>query len=275
MKTKHILRLENSLQCLGEINSYANEVLGESVKTYVKNNCTFCDSDNINWLPRKSIFTKFTEAARNYYGFIAAFHCCKPTSLQPYMDKGLITHSKESFVDFFSEKFPYISSSIIETAVDAVEISRPKEASKIWFTISSCEVVEDSGDFLARGGEYPRMVVGKISEITGLDSLLDTFEAEGYPTVFEANLPLDYLGFQFESIARNLLSTWGNSLLNLDENDCSSQKGAVYITRNLDPKYLVRHYHPGCFRDPYLRSNTINSKTSCPWCIHYYKTDIK
>jgi hypothetical protein len=146
-------------------------------------------------------------------------------------------------------------------------MSRPKEASKIWFTISSCEAIENSGDFLARGGEYPRLVVGKISEITGLDTLLDIFEADGYPTIFEVNLPLDYLGIQFESIAKKLLSTWGNSLLNLDENDCSNQKGAVYITRHLDPKYLVRYYHPSFFRDPHSRLDVINIKTSCPWCI--------
>jgi len=250
---------------LHAVDAYAGDILDSTVREHVLRRRSYCDSDDLTWLPSRTIQPSFVDAFVHYYSSIRAFHGCRPLDVATYSRNGFVGHAAERLKKEFLDRFPHVPDEILRLAAQELDISRATERAKTWFVLTERELTENCGSYIIHGSEYLAALAKGVSRLLrGIDYFYE-LQNTGYPTIIEVELPVSYLPVpQLNSIAREILSAWGRRITKLGTSSTSTP--CVSIHQSLEPQYVVGHTHPKEVRDPYRMLRRAMSPTTCPSC---------
>lgn len=246
------------------ITNYAGGILDRNVQQHIRRSRSYCDSDDLRWLPLETIAPEFFDAFSTYYTSIRAFHGCRPLNVEAYLESGFSGHSAARLKEEFLFRFPEVHRDVVYLAAKELDHSREGEHNKTWFVLTETELIERCGTYIVHGSEYLAALAQRVSQLTHDVDYFTALQNSGYPTIIEVELPLEYLPeAQLRVIAGELLSSWGRTIT---KRPFGSAVPCVSIWRPLAAQHITGHTHPAKVRDGYRLSPRTMNPLECPAC---------
>ena len=253
---------------LNEAAEYGQQTLTESVLTSLRQDPPVGFwSDDLSWFPRPEAELELAGAFTGYYTHIQAYHACRPTNVSSYYRHGLVGQNPELVVADFRTIFADVDDDLLDRAIDAMSHRGDAEKGEIYFACSRDHLVDDCGHYLIQGSEYMMSLAARLCEYCPLDEDYRLrLRQIGIPTVFEANLPVNYIPeLQLQALMKVIIAEWAYS--HIPHEDHGEDEMCFVLHRDLEPEYISSHYHPSQIPDPHFRCQPfVNSFTQCEFC---------
>jgi hypothetical protein len=182
----------------------------------------------------------------------AAFHACRPASLESYYENGLQLADHASLTAaarkiFVTDEFREISA----TEFDAItnKISQIDNR-KTYAVLDDDELVRFCGHYLIYGSEHIGGIAASLIK-DGRRDYRQILKRFGKPTVFRLELPREFIPpDQLLELAESLTQT-AEDFVGCEEPPYLSW--SFIFDRAVPSEYVVSHYHPEAVPDPLLR----------------------
>jgi hypothetical protein len=192
---------------------------------------------------------------QKHYDRLQAFHSSSPVDIESFYSNGLKRLNVETEAqlakEVISKNFGDISN---EDFIKAIGHTKHEaRENRVFFEANEKLLIEHCGHYLLYGSEYRVAIAASLGDIkkTGID-YRQAFKGAGKPTVFICNVPFKY-------IPTEMLCELSGSIIEVifkmlqDKKFMHPAAGhsfGFYIDRDLEPEYIVGHYHPSNVRDP-------------------------
>lgn len=253
---------------LAEVARYARTLLTSRVQAKIAKSRPECWSDNFNWLPVIDGENRFAAAFASYYRYVRAFHGCRPIDLQSYFVDGLRGQTAEAIEAQFLALFQDVPKSALLEVIARFQDRKESERGRFWVVLDENELMESCGHYLIQGSEYLMALAASLCQLIPGEDYRLRLRSSGTPTVFELHIPIGYLSpHEINDLSRLVLAAWGERTaqrpLGMEHVPC------LTVRRTVEAKYLVKHIHPKCIRDPHFGHTLyLNERTECPHCAN-------
>jgi hypothetical protein len=213
---------------------------------------------------------KLIETVIKKFTYFRSYHGCRPFSIESYFRDGLRVLSRDRLARYAFELFEG-TISYEDLILRAQKADLQTRLGNVYFTAEAEELVSECGHYLIYGGEALSCLWHDGNG--GINHLFADCQArhreKGIPTVFECDVPIEWLPNAFRKELANTLVTYHLKLESekpVPVNDWSRNWGH-YISRDLPPRLIRSHFHPANIPDPLRLCITYkNSQTRCPMC---------
>jgi hypothetical protein len=187
------------------------------------------------------------EGLRTRYGFLRAYHGCRPVSLAPYYEKGLLPSSPAELQIIARSIFSNsegIEKAIVDLANDDRYSYEEHNSGKIFFCLTPEELTEDCGHYLLSGSEYLQAVAVRVNQQHVLRS-------RGKATLLECDIPMENIGDEWTlCLAGEILQQIGEGFLRQPLGSAGSSFG-FWTAVPLLPENIVGVTHPTGIPNPH------------------------
>ncbi len=140
---------------MANIQHYANDLLGPSIRNRIAQDRPKCWSDDMSWLPdSEDIVPEFISRFTTYYGYFKGFHGCRPLTLSSYYEQGLVGQNSAELFAIFREIFSDVPQDKIDRVVEQFSDRGLRERGAIWFVGDDASLIEDCGHYAIQGSEF-------------------------------------------------------------------------------------------------------------------------
>lgn len=213
-------------------------------------------SDNLAWLDNTVAKVKgyhpdtkalLAEGLNAHYGFLRAYHGCRPVALAPYYEKGLLPSSPAELQTIARSIFSNsesIEKAIVELATDDRYSYEEHNSGKIFFCLTPEELTEDCGHYLLSGSEYLQAVAVRVNQ-------RHVLRTRGKATLLECDIPMEDIGDEWIlCLAGEILQQIGEGILRRPLGSAGSSFG-FWTKVPLLPQNIVGVTHPTGIPNPH------------------------
>lgn len=262
-----VLDFQSSEKLLSDLRSYAGDIFSPKlVRKLQRKKIDGCWSDNMAWTTIEDIDQILLDRVCCYYSAIKGYHGCRPLSLEPYYQCGLKGQSSEEITKKFLELFSDVDSSALKAAINEMKDRGEREKGSIFFVTHYDDLIDWCGHYLIHGSEYLMALAVRLQQFAKGEQFSNRLKKVGIPTIIEVNIPLSHIGQScLLELCREIIAHWGSRFLLNEESDLTNT--SIVTHRTIDPKQIIRHFHPKWIRDPHSGFTTyVNQHESCPQC---------
>jgi hypothetical protein len=198
------------------------------------------------------------------YTHIRGYHACRPIDFDSYYKNGLrilnLVDLKPIAVNIFCSHFPDLTPKDITEGFEYV--NGETRQGFLYFAIDKRELLTYSGHYLIYGSEFLHGVAVYLRGKHGYNysSILKNM---GIPTIFECNIPIEYLNQSTIDDLDSILQKYVNSNLKTSPRIDFS----LIISKPINSDLIVNHSHPKRIPDPINQMMIyISPNTKCPLC---------
>lgn len=186
------------------------------------------------------------------YASFVAYHACRPTCVAPYYKDGLRIVPRSDLLSialdiFASGRFPEITREDVLAAAE--EVSGNDDPPMLCVALDDRTLINYYGHYLLYGSEYVIGIAAGLTRRYGHD-YRQFLKSLGKPTVFEVELPSDWLSDEDRSYLAKCMSAAA-----LDGDIVHETEFTVTLDRAVPPEFIRSHSHPRVICDPWPSSD--------------------
>ena len=196
------------------------------------------------------------------FDVFAAFHACRPTSVEPYYQNGLQLADHSSLTAaareiFLTEEFREISPTEFDTITSKIS---QIDNRKTYAVLDDDELLRYCGHYLIYGSEHICGIAASLMK-DGRRDYRQILKRFGKPTIFRFELPRAFIpANQLIQLAESLAET-AEDFLDCEEPPYLSW--SFIFDRAVPAEFVVSHYHPEVVPDPLLRYMAYRFREDC------------
>jgi hypothetical protein len=196
---------------------------------------------------------------------VRTFHGCRTDDAGKYFRHGLRMHRREELAEELralvarNERFAWLLPRLEDRIAELERSFGSIDEGRCYVVLDDRALLERAAHYLIYGSEWMCAVVnGRV-----LGPLLE----HGVPTMLEIELPLQFASpSQREQLARKLLHEWTRQIATRPKR-VAVVDFTFALRLDLDPEFVVGHYHPKVLHDPLNAYRLYRPKhTSCRYC---------
>jgi len=193
----------------------------------------------------------FVDALNSAWTHIRAFHGCSVTAVETYYGAGLrplsLRRTNEWAREYFLRVCPRLTNESVDHAIARTGQDYDQRDEKVCLALDSSHLVSHCAHYLVYGSEYLLALATELMPEDGEGEPCDFrqyLRDRGLPTVFVCDVPIRRVDAGArEELARILLAETFRWLI--DPNHVPrSRRFGFPISRTLEPKHIVTHFHP-------------------------------
>lgn len=195
---------------------------------------------------------------------IRGYHACRPTDLYSYYKNGLRILNLEVLKpianNIFCSQFPDLTPQDIAEGFEYV--NGETRQGFLYFALDKQELLSFSGHYLIYGSEFLHGVAVYLRGKRGYNCSA-VLKNIGIPTIFECNIPIEYLSQStiddLDSILQKCIKSNHRASSKIDF--------SLIVSKSINPDLIVNHSHPKRIPDPINQMMIyISPNTKCPLC---------
>lgn len=215
--------------------------------------------------PLSWLLPKMQAAVSRRFRALRAYHACKPTSFESYLERGIVPLTRSWLAQEAFELFEgTIPRAEIGRRVAKADLSIRKGL--VWFATNPDELTDMAGHYLILGPECMNCLWHDDGQ--RFQESQRRQRQRGIPTLFECAVPLVEIDREDKrNLTKLLVTQYLKGLSETSETEDWAIEFGFSLRRALRPEHIVGHSHPAVIYDAHNHGLSYrNPVTRCPYC---------